>query len=87
MQPPKSAYKKYSGKLRQKGERLLTPRFAPTNVEQMNEDERFGIYKNVMASFLYHPDVKLPCLVDYASKYIEVKIEAQFLSKFNLAYL
>ena len=53
----------------------------------MNEEEKFGIYKNVLSTFLYHPDVKLPSLADYVSKYIEIKIEAQYLSKFNLAYL
>ena len=40
-----------------------------------------------MASFLYHPDVKLPSLADYIAKHIEVKIEAEYLSKFNMAYL
>lgn len=75
VQRRKMISKKYSAKMRPKGgDRLLTPRFAPTNLEQMNEEERYGIYKNVLSTFLYHPDVKLPALADFVSKYIEIKI-------------
>ena len=38
----------------------------------MKDNERLGILRNVMQSFLYIPNVPLPLLNDYLQKYIEV---------------
>ena len=42
------------------------------NTDKMKDNERLGILRNVMQSFLYIPNVPLPLLNDYLQKYIEV---------------